>query len=240
MEVEAGPQRREVRSKRPATATAASRPEGANAADATCRAAYDRAHTQLAVASSLVFDTETSGFGGCVLNLGWTLADGDGKELAAYDRLWCLPRGERIDSRAYKAHGISLQDLACAGSEAVLKVAPELGEFFALVDAARAAGVRIVAHNASFDVSRLNHTAHRHGLRNGPYLCSAGMLCTMHAASKHCRLRTRGNQRLKAPRNEELYRFLFEQAPPGRLHRALADCRVTLASYVEGRKRHWW
>ena len=52
------------------------------------------------------------------------------------------------------------------------------------------------------------------------------------AATKHCRLRTRGNQRLKAPRNEELYRFLFERAPPGRLHRALADCRVTLASYM--------
>ena len=97
-----------------------------------------------------------------------------------------------------------------------------------------------MAHNASFDVSHLNHTAHRHGLRNCPSLCSAGMLCTMHSATKHCGLRTRGNKRLKPPHNEELYRFLFERAPLGRLHRALADCRVTLASYVEGRKRHWW
>ena len=78
------------------------------------------------------------------------------------------------------------------------KVAPEVGEFFALVGAAQAAGVRVVAHHASFDVARLNHTAHRHSLRGVPSLCSAGMLCTMHGATKHCRLRTRGTQRLKA------------------------------------------
>jgi DNA polymerase III epsilon subunit-like protein len=240
METEVGPQRQVAGSKRPAAATAASRPDGANAADATCRAAYDGAHGQLAAASALVFDTETSGFGGCVLNLGWVLADGGGKELAAYDRLWCLPKGERIHSGAYKAHGISLHDLRRASSDAVLNVAPEVGEFFALVAAARAAGVRIVAHNASFDVARLNHTAHRHKLRGATSLCSADMLCTMYSATKHCGLRTRGNKRLKAPRNEELYQFLFEKAPTERLHRALADCRVTLASYVEGRKRHWW
>jgi DNA polymerase III epsilon subunit-like protein len=242
MEMEAGPQAQQQKAhpKRPTAATAASRPEGANAPDAMCRAAYDQAHAQLASASSLVFDTETSGFGGCVLNLGWTLADEGGNELAAYDRLWGLPKGERIHSRAYKAHGISLGDLNRTGSGAVHKVAPEVGEFFALVAAARAAGVRIVAHNASFDVSRLNHTAHRHRLHNASPLQSADMLCTMHGATKHCRLRTRGNRRLKAPRNEELYQFLFELAPPGRLHRALADCRVTLASYVEGRKRRWW
>jgi DNA polymerase III epsilon subunit-like protein len=242
MEMEAGPQaqRQTAGIKHPATATNASRPQGANTSDAICKAAYNQAHAQLASASSLVFDTETSGFGGCVLNLGWTLADDGGNELAAYDRLWCLPKGERIHSRAYKAHGISIRDLSRAGSGVVQKVAPEVAEFFALVVAAHAAGVRIVAHNASFDVSRLNHTAHRHGLRDASPLCSAGMLCTMHGATKHCRLRTRGNRRLKAPRNEELYRFLFEQAPPGRLHRALADCRVTLASYIEGRKRRWW
>jgi len=125
-------------------------------------------------------------------------------------------------------------------TDAVHKVAPEVGEFFALVAAARAAGVRIVAHHASFDAARLNHTAHRHGLRDASPLFSADMLCTMHSATKHCGLRTRGTRRLKAPRNEELYQFLFQRAPPGRLHRALADCRVTLASYVEGRKRRWW
>ena len=75
------------------------------------------------------------------------------------------------------------------------------------------------------------------GQRSGA-LSSASMLCTMHSATKHCGLRAKGGKRLKAPRNEELYKFLFK--PSGRLHRALADCRVTLASYVEGHKRRWW
>lgn len=153
-----------------------------------------------------------------------------------YDRLWRLPRGERIHPRAFKAHGISSAELARSGVDA----RAELEEFAALVAAARSKGVRIVAHHAAFDVARLNHTAHRHGLRHLPPLCSAHVLCTMHGATKHCGLRTRGDKRPKAPRNEELYRFLFKQAPPWRLHRALPDCRVTLASYVEGRKRHWW
>ena len=42
----------------------------------------------------------------------------------------------------------------------------------------------------------------------------------MHSARKHCGLRERGGRRLKAPRNEELYRFLFKHAPTERLHRA--------------------
>ena len=45
-----------------------------------------------------------------------------------------------------------------------------------------------------------------------------------------------GGKRLKAPRNEELYIFLFKTAPAGQLHSALPDCRVTLASYIEGKK----
>ena len=53
-------------------------------------------------------------------------------------------------------------------------------------------------------------------------------------------MRERGGRRLKAPRNEELYLFLFGSKPAGQLDSALPDCRVTLASYVEGRRRKWW
>ena len=35
------------------------------------------------------------------------------------------------------------------------------------------------------------------------------MLCTMHSATRHCGLRKRGGKQAKAPRNEELYLFLF-------------------------------
>lgn len=102
-----------------------------------------------------------------------------------------------------------------------------------------AAGVVVAAHNASFDVARLNHTALRHQV-SVPPLRSAHMLCTMHNATKHCGLRKRGNKSLKAPRNEELYVHLFKRKPAGRLHRALPDCRVTLACYVKGRELKWW
>ena len=71
-------------------------------------------------------------------------------------------------------------------------------------------------------------------------LSSAAMLCTMHSARKHCGLRERGGKRLKAPRNEELYLFLFGEKPAEQLHSALPDCRVTLASYIAGHKRKWW
>jgi hypothetical protein len=106
------------------------------------------------------------------------------------------------------------------------------------VAAALAAGVRVVAHHASFDVRHLNHTANVQKLPAS--LRSASMLCTMHSATKHCGLRKRGNRALKAPRNEELYTFLFKCKPTGQLHRALTDCRVTLASFIEGRNRKWW
>ena len=199
-----------------------------------CRAAYDRAHAALCDSYCLVFDTETSGFTGSVLNIGWILANNDGDALVAYERLWCLPSGERIDRRAFAAHGISAAQLKKEGVAAK----PEAAEFLALVAAAEAAGVIVVAYNVSFDVGRINDTAIRQGLT--PSLRSATMLCTMHNATRHCGLRCRGGKRAKAPRNEELYVFLFGKRPTVQLHSALPDCRVTLASFVEGHKRKWW
>ena len=46
------------------------------------------------------------------------------------------------------------------------------------------------------------------------------MICTMHGATRHCMLRTRGCKRLKAPRNEELFVFLFGKKPAVQLHSA--------------------
>ena len=107
-----------------------------------------------------------------------------------------------------------------------------------MVAAAEVYGVRLVAHNASFDVRVLNLTAIRQGL--APSLRSASMLCTMHNATHHCGLRTRGGKQAKAPSNAELFLFLFGSKPAGQLHSALPDCCVTLASYAAGRQRKWW
>jgi hypothetical protein len=182
-----------------------------------CRSAYDRAHGALCKAECLVFDTETSGFSGSVLNLGWILADSEGKVLMTYERLWQLPADERIHQMAFKAHGISAAELKRNGVPAK----PELAEFLSLAAMAEASGVRLVAHNASFDVRVLNLTAIRQGLP--PTLRSASMLCTMHNATQHCGLRKRGNKQAKAPTNAELFSFLFGHQPTVQLHSALPD-----------------
>jgi DNA polymerase III epsilon subunit-like protein len=213
------------------SASGSSRPTGVPDG---CRSVYDRAHTALGSAECLVFDTETSGFTGSVLNLGWILADSNGKPLVTYERLWRLPDGERIHRKAFAAHGISEAQLRRDGVPA----RPELAEFLALVAAAEVCGVSLVAHNALFDVRVLNLTAIRQGLT--PWLRSASMLCTMHSATRHCGLRKRGGKQAKAPTNAELFLFLFGNRPVVQLHRALPDCHVTLASYIAGRKRKWW
>ena len=141
-----------------------------------CSATYDVAHSVLSRATCLVFDTETSNLNGSVLDLGWVLADSVGVELAHFQQLWKLPRGERIHSEAFAAHKISLDRLRREGVDPKLEVA----EFFALVAAALAMGVIIVAHHASFDVRALNNTVYRHRLKLPP-LSSAQMLCTMDA-----------------------------------------------------------
>jgi len=169
-----------------------------------------------------------------VLNLGWVLVDANGAELASYNRLWPLPPGDHIHKSELRVHGISEERLQDDGVDAK----PELAEFFALVSKALAAKVRVAAHDASFCVARLHYTAAKHKLPLP--LRSADMLCTMHEATRHCELRARGSKRLTAPRKEELYRCLFDRAPPGPLHAALPDCRMTVACLMEGVKRKWW
>ena len=68
-------------------AATTSRPTGVPDA---CRAVYDRAHAALRNAHCLVLDTETSGFTGSVLNIGWILADTSGCVLMEYECLWLL------------------------------------------------------------------------------------------------------------------------------------------------------
>mmetsp|Transcript_28298 Transcript_28298/g.70260 ORF Transcript_28298/g.70260 Transcript_28298/m.70260 type:complete len:141 (+) Transcript_28298:1-423(+) len=138
---------------------------------------------------------------------------------------------------SFKSHGVSLARLASDGVPAK----PELAEFMTLTKAAITAGVRIVAHNASFDVRALNHTAIHQGIP--PSFSSASMLCTMHAATRHCGLRKRGSKQFKAPSSVDLFIFLFGQKPMVPLDCALtisSSCRMTLASYIEGHKRKWW
>lgn len=87
---------------------------------------------------------------------------------------------------------------ACADQRASLRARRQRDWRRALIAAALALNISVVAHNASFDVARLNHTALKHKLKLAP-LTSASLLCTMHTATKHCDLRKRGGKSLKPP-----------------------------------------
>ena len=100
-----------------------SQPRFGRPVSSPCAAAYDRAHAALARASCLIFETETSGPSGCVLDMGWILADHRGLELTSYGKLWKLPPGERIHSRAFQTHKISAQMLAHDGVDPKLELA---------------------------------------------------------------------------------------------------------------------
>ena len=183
--------------------------------------------------SVVVFDTETSGFDGAVLQLAFVVATRHGEELFAYSRLWRLPSGHTIDARARSVHGITYEKLDFEG----IDPREDLDDFLCLCEEAHAKGCELVAHNAQFDVARLNYTARAWGVESS--LTLAHVLCTMQRSAMHCGLRDRAGRK-KRPRNDELYRHLFGQLPGVVLHDALNDTRVTLASFAEGHRRRWW
>jgi DNA polymerase III alpha subunit (gram-positive type) len=155
--------------------------------------------------------------------LGWVINDRSGKELKCYEKLWKLPSNSRvaIHRKASDKHLIFKDTLRREGVHAQA----ELKRFAAIVGAAKRAGVRLVAHNKSFDVRLLNQTASAHGVE--PFMATADVFCTyQHPKSKK--------------KNADLYKQLFNQDPPGQLHRALADARITAAIHAEGSKLKWW
>ena len=148
-----------------------------------------------------------------------------------------------IKRDAFAIHGISKTPQA--GARAVLsrdgkEARPVLQSFFKLVAEAKAAGVPIVAHNASFDVSRLKKTAEVHGMPDGAVPIDAKeALCTMQTSRAAVDARDRRGHR-KAPRLDELHEYLFDRPPAGRMHAALDDVRALAKCYVEGKKRELW
>ena len=194
---------------------------------------YGRAHSLLVQAGSLVFDTETCGLRKSVIELAWVLSDERGEELCSHSELWHPPPDESIDPGAFAVHGISESKLLREGTCAV----PGLKQFVRLFGAAVKAGVKIVCHNAAFDVARMNHTLRKHDLNDT--LLLKDTFCTMQRTKRRCNL-YQANGRLKNPRNDELFEKLYGRKPTGQLHRALDDCRVTLASYTRALELEWF
>lgn len=181
--------------------------------------------------AALVLDTETTGLSGDVIQMAAVLLDAEGGEMAVYNRLWRteLP----IEPRAEQVHGISVDRLRRDGVPA----AGELALLMRVFAAARAAGARLVAHNARFDVARLRQTAARHEMPDP--VADAPVLCTMTLAKPRCGLLDRAG-RTKAPTCAELHRLLLGAEFEGPLHDALGDSRMAARCYTAGRERGWW
>lgn len=180
----------------------------------------------------LVFDTETSSLRGSVIQLGWILSDPCGKVLHSYCEYWRL-EDELIDPRAQEVHHISMDVL----NESGVDPKKEVASFIHLCNTALENQCMIIAHNAKFDVDRINFTGKRNGCAG--QLKAEDMFCTMKNSRLRCGL-VKMDGKSKMPTNSELYKALFGDLPDARLHDALEDCQITLKSFVQGRMNGWW
>lgn len=183
----------------------------------------------------LIFDTETNGLRDpLAIQIAWIVYDADGDELWKHAEYLALPPGRRIDYAAQQIHGITMKILAEIGK------VPQfvLTDFYADLDRVVARGGKVVAHNAKFDARVVANTATSCGLARG--LDASECFCTMEQSKHRLGLQNRRGG-LKPPKNTELHEALVGPVPADvRLHDALADVRVTAASFFAGKRREWW
>lgn len=183
--------------------------------------------------AAIVFDTETTGLRGHVIQLGMIALNTAGNEIGSYMSYWTTAID--IEHGAFQVHGIDAATLRMHGRNPVDEIV-FLSNFFERVR--NDYGTKIVAHNAKFDTDRLKDTANYYDLASP--IRRSDVFCTMESATRFCGLKdSRGN--LKYPKNTELFTCLHEgKTYGGTLHDALADARLTAASYRMGLQKGWW
>lgn len=185
--------------------------------------------------AALVFDTETNGLKDpLAVQIAWVVYDADGHELWSRVEYLALPPGISIDRFAEKVHRISMRTLEAKGKAAQ----SVLADFYVDLDRVTAQGGKVVAHNAKFDARVVANTARTCGLARG--LDASECFCTMEQSKRRLGLQNRRGG-LKPPKNSELHEALVGPVPAGvQLHDALADVRLTAASYFAGKWLRWW
>lgn len=181
---------------------------------------------------ALAIDTETTSLHGVVVQVGIVGLDAAAREVCCDALLVAPAPGHTVEPSAERVHGLSDAHVRRHGMDprrALLRVAE-------VCCTARARGIPLVAHNASFDAASLRRTAQ--AIRQPPPVDGSAMVCTMQ--------RSRGlAKRVKARglfRNAELFEYLCNaKAPPDRdLHDAVADARLTARAYLAGHRRGLW
>ena len=193
----------------------------------------DSWHEKLSPNTTIVFDTETSGFTGVVIQFACLLIDTEGVELSAYNQYWKLIGHSKIDLRAQQVHRITSAYLDQYGIEP----APELRALDRLFRCAHVQKCRIVAHNAVFDVGRIRHTSELCGIAS--VLSIDNVFCTMKNSYDRSTAKRKDGKK-KFPRNDELYEQIVGKLPTFDLHDALNDTRVTAIAYIRAKELNWW
>lgn len=185
---------------------------------------------------ALIFDTETTGTGkqDVIVQFACILVRNDGTIQYTYNQLWKPPNDERMHPEAKHVHGISEEEIDARGREAL----EELKFVQTLFDACHKSGVKIVAHNSTFDVRMLLQTADSANAVRFT-LCPDEVFCTQRNSRGRVPVYDKLG-RFKAPSNSELYVHFNHSPPQEVLHDALNDCKVTASNYLQGRKAEWW
>ena len=187
----------------------------------------------------IIFDTETTGLKPAIIcQLAYLIVE-DGAVSTEYDQLLRLPIGVSINGQAQAVHGISNNDCATRGVDA----ADALGSFARQCARIMAAGGRIVAHNAKFDVRAIRETRLAHDIVDfgeNQTLEEHHTFCTMFHSKTYSPLKDKAGRR-KAFRNCELYWHFYQTHPSwAKLHCAMDDVHVTALNYAAGLGRGWW
>lgn len=181
----------------------------------------------------VVFDCETTGLRASraptfLVQLAWSVHEHDGTLVAECNYV-VKPSGYKIPEASTRIHGITHAHAMEVGAP----VKRVLESFFAT---AVAEGVRLVAHNISFDVPVVDAAGERAGL--GSPLRRCPYYCTMRSTTEICQIPQVRGGGFKWPTLQELHLTLFGRRYAGG-HDAMQDVRATARCFSELRRKRY-